>query len=355
MTSTFTPNLNLQLQGVGDNANTWGTILNSAVFTNIDMALGSSIAPSVAGNTDFVLNATQALNLYHNPTGTLTGNINYIFPANCARILLFNNGTSGNFSLTVKSSGGTGIVLPQGAIVWVYINSTGNIATLPFGTTCYQNIASATTTDIGSTQSQMVQITGTTTITSLGSSASQTNPLYQVIFGGALTLTNNATSLILPGSANILTAANDSALFLYLGSGNWQCVNYSPASGLPVISPTIGTSGTWTPVCTAGTITFNFASYVKVGKSVTINFDITMPSSVTATQANITGLPFAIADGYVAGSIGFTDASIISMQGGANAATTLGVAFRISLGGGFATFANLSSHRIIATMTYIST
>ena len=40
-------------------------------------------------------------------------------------------------------------------------------------------------------------------------------------------LTHNATSLILPGSANITTTAGDTAEFLSLGGGNWICLNYS--------------------------------------------------------------------------------------------------------------------------------
>lgn len=92
------------------------------------------------------------------------------------------------------------------------------------------NIASATTTDIGSTGSTNVQITGATTITSLGASANLARPLYFLKFAGALTLTYNATSLIIPGAANVTTAAGDTAFALYLGSGNWQIVEYTVAA-----------------------------------------------------------------------------------------------------------------------------
>jgi len=55
-----------------------------------------------------------------------------------------------------------------------------------------------------------------------------------VEFTGALTLTHNATSLKLPGSANILTAAGDVGFFVSLGSGNWKCLHYSKADGSAV-------------------------------------------------------------------------------------------------------------------------
>lgn len=98
----------------------------------------------------------------------------------------------------------------------------------------FTNLASASTTDLGTIASHFVNITGTTTITALGSSAATSAPIYLVQFAGAMTLTYNATSLILPGAANITTVANDFAVFQYLGSGNWSCLSYFRASGQPV-------------------------------------------------------------------------------------------------------------------------
>ena len=94
------------------------------------------------------------------------------------------------------------------------------------------DIASAATTDLGSISPSLnAQITGTTTITSLGASATTDRPIYRVRFSGVLTLTHNAASLILPGGANITTASGDTAVFEYLGGGNWKCLAYAPVSG----------------------------------------------------------------------------------------------------------------------------
>jgi hypothetical protein len=91
------------------------------------------------------------------------------------------------------------------------------------------NIASAATTDIGTVASHYAKVTGTTTITSFGSSCSNTQPIYFVQFAGILTLTNSA-ALALPGGGNIITVANDSAIASCLGSGNWQVLAYFPAN-----------------------------------------------------------------------------------------------------------------------------
>lgn len=94
-------------------------------------------------------------------------------------------------------------------------------------------IASAATTAIGAAGTALyTTITGMTPITSFGSVGAGT--LRIVEFTGVLALTHNATSLKLPGSANITTATGDVGFFLSLGSGNWKCLHYSKADGSAV-------------------------------------------------------------------------------------------------------------------------
>lgn len=97
------------------------------------------------------------------------------------------------------------------------------------------SIASATTTDLGSDISQAITVSGTTTITSFGSTA-PTGALKFVYFSGALLLTHNGTSLILPGAANITTAAGDCLIARHEGSGNWRVLTFLRAAGRPLNS-----------------------------------------------------------------------------------------------------------------------
>ncbi len=143
----------------------------------------------------------------------------------------------------VYDAGGDWITLP-----WV-INETANTVTLSAagitstGTVTMtgaaineasgSDIASASSIDIGAATGNLVSITGTTTITALGTV--QAGVQRTLIFAGALTLTHNGTSLILPGAANILTDAGDTAIFRSLGSGNWRCVAYQRIDGGPVV------------------------------------------------------------------------------------------------------------------------
>lgn len=93
------------------------------------------------------------------------------------------------------------------------------------------DIASAATTDLGAIEGLFHDITGTTTITSFGTV--RAGILKVIKFEGALTLTHNATSLILPGGANITTANGDIAIVSSEGSGNWRCASYVKAATAP--------------------------------------------------------------------------------------------------------------------------
>jgi len=110
------------------------------------------------------------------------------------------------------------------------------------------DIASAATTNLCGATGNFVHITGTTTITGLGSCQAGTRIVAE--FTGALTLSYNATSLILPGAANIATKAGDTMTAVSEGSGNWRVIHYSSTSNLAVVSitrQTFTSSGTYTP------------------------------------------------------------------------------------------------------------
>ena len=93
------------------------------------------------------------------------------------------------------------------------------------------DIASATTTDLSTATGDFIDITGTTTITGFGTMSAGVKKTLQ--FDGSLTLTYNATSMILPGNVDIITQTGDIAEFISLGSGNWLCTNYQSDFGTP--------------------------------------------------------------------------------------------------------------------------
>ncbi len=76
-------------------------------------------------------------------------------------------------------------------------------------------------------------ITGTTTITAIGTNFIGAQATLQ--FDGILTFTHHATNLILPGGANITTAAGDHAIMVEYDTGKWRCVGYFRGSSLPIL------------------------------------------------------------------------------------------------------------------------
>lgn len=152
------------------------------------------------------------------------------------------------------------------------------------GDTKASDVASAGTTDLGSAVGRIVDVTGTTTITSFGTVAAG---IWRIVrFTGALTVTHNATSLILPGAANITTAAGDTCIAVSLGSGNWVVTQYQRASGVALTLA----SGSWTPTLynfSGGTV--SAAYYIRVGNIVKASVKIvgTRPTGTSYFQISL--------------------------------------------------------------------
>ena len=91
------------------------------------------------------------------------------------------------------------------------------------------DVASAATINLTTSTGDLIDVTGTTTITAitLAEGVEKT-----VRFTGALTLTHGA-SLVLPTGRNITTAAGDTAVFRGYASAVVRCINYQKLTGAP--------------------------------------------------------------------------------------------------------------------------
>jgi len=172
MTTTYTPTLQLSLQGTGDNNNTWGTVAN-LVFAQVDQAVNGYLSLSVAGNSNVTLTwptGTNVSNQANNPTiqftGALTGNITVFVPA-ASRRMFYLNATTGAYTLTVAVVGtpGTTVVVPQGMSLPLWTDGTNvysgmaNIGPSSFA----GNVTVAGSVGIGtSSPSSLLQIVGAT-------------------------------------------------------------------------------------------------------------------------------------------------------------------------------------------------
>ncbi len=153
------------------------------------------------------------------------------------------------------------------------------------------SVASAATTDLCSGLPQFfLTVTGTTAIASFGASC-KIGQEKVLQFAGALTLTYNATSLIIPGAQSITTAAGDIAKMLYLGSGNWLVENYTPATGQALYSPAVDVGDVVMTFLTAPPSTkylFAFGQPVSRTTYTTLLSAITITQSVSRTSGSPT-------------------------------------------------------------------
>jgi len=93
------------------------------------IAVGGSNASIAFSNVTVVASAAQAAQPTITATGVLTANVQLTLPARLQRWHIVNN-TTGNFSLTVKTAAGTGVIVPASGSLFVYGDGT-NIKAMP--------------------------------------------------------------------------------------------------------------------------------------------------------------------------------------------------------------------------------
>ena len=127
MASTYTSRLRLELQGNGENPNTWGQKLNQSVIGLVDSAVAGYTTVAVS-SVDLTLTiadggADQARTKTLEVTGTLTSNVAIIIPQVQKDYIIYNN-TSGAYTVTIKTVAAAGVAIAQGGIGTVICNAT---------------------------------------------------------------------------------------------------------------------------------------------------------------------------------------------------------------------------------------
>ena len=209
--------------------------------------------PVVSGTT---ISSTAINNVLDDLGDEITASLPVSGVAPMTGVLRVTAGTAGAPGLVPVGDTNTGIYSPGADQLGI---ATGGVAAVTFSATqtsawaakavgkafdvdAITDVASASTCDIGAAATSEVNITGTTTITSFGTA--NAGIVRRGTFAGALTLTHNGTSLILPGAANITTAAGDSFVARSLGSGNWRVLSYQRAASVKQIAQVVNTTST---------------------------------------------------------------------------------------------------------------
>lgn len=206
------------------------SVASATILTTDTNALDWSAAVDVASGTSPTPIGEAASNLV-NITGTTTITAFDTVTGPKVRWVKFAGSLTLTYNATtlilpglksiVTQAGDRALFVTEGSgnwVCWDYMPRNGYPLTTGLAT-----IASASTTDLGSVPYQAITVSGTTTITSFGSTA-PTGAIKEVTFSGALQITHNGTSLILPDAANITTVAGDCIRFRHEGSGNWRAL-----------------------------------------------------------------------------------------------------------------------------------
>lgn len=126
MASTYTTRLRLVKQAYGENIDTWGVIWNSSGGSDlIDFAIAGVVTIPLAA-TNYVLTSAngstdESRAAVLNCAGILSANVQIIAP-NVQKTYIVYNGTTGAFTLGIRTAGGSAVEIAQGTSVAVWCN-----------------------------------------------------------------------------------------------------------------------------------------------------------------------------------------------------------------------------------------
>jgi len=209
MANTTSASLKLTVQATGENSGTWGQ------FTNTNLLI---LEQAIGGYTGVALNATTGATLTFSNgalsngkdqvirlTGTITSNVNVVIPDGVEKTYVVENATSGAFTVTFKTSSGTGATWSTTDKGYKIIYSDGT------------NVVDVTA-DLGNITAGNITV-GT-------------------IASGAITATGN----IIPGADDTYDLGTSTAVWQNLYTGDLHLSNQSKNEGNIVD----GTKGNWT-------------------------------------------------------------------------------------------------------------
>ena len=225
MASTYTTNIRLTKQGDGDNANTWGEILNN-VLSLVDQAVGSYTTITVGATSSVALtenqgSADQSRSAVLEIAGTVGGAHTSIFvylPAGAAKTYAIKNAVSANTTasdaVVLRVAGQThGVTVPSGGVGYFFTNGT-SVNTL--------NAAGFSAITTTQADAKYVAITGTQTITGAKTFTSTVTITGAAAFTSAVNVSGpvNVNTVTLTDAASIVPSFDAGNTFVVTLGGN---------------------------------------------------------------------------------------------------------------------------------------
>jgi len=242
MSSTYSPNLRIQLMGTGDQAGTWGTttnvnlggIIENAIsgYTNVNVISTDQAFTYAYGLSDLSANQSGAAVVH---IASATSNSNVYAPPNPKTYIVFNDTA---YSIIIYNStaignttpSGFGVTIPAGQTILVYSNGSSFYAVNSLTAT---TATTATTANALNTANNYT-VTGFTT-----TGNTQINGNLSVT-GAALFLQSSTT-----GTSPSITFGTNTSFSNYnvLQVGNTLTYQYQPAASSPTTIASLSSTG----------------------------------------------------------------------------------------------------------------
>ena len=207
MANTTSASLKLTVQATGENSGTWGQFTNTNLLI-LEQAIGGYDAVGITSGASLTFSngaLSNGKNQVLKLTGTIAGNVNVTIPDGIEKTYLVENATVGAFTVTFKTSSGTGATWSTTDKGYKILYSDGT------------NIVDVTA-DLGNITAGNITV-GT-------------------IASGAITATGN----IIPGADDTYDLGTSTAVWQNLYTGDLHLSNQSKNEGNIVD----GTKGNWT-------------------------------------------------------------------------------------------------------------
>lgn len=237
MPSTYS-NLKIELMATGEKTTTWGDITNVNLGTALEEAIvGSADVTFASGNVTLTLTNTNASQTARNVrlrcTGTTGGARNLVVPSIEKPYIVRNDCAD---AITVKTAAGTGVAVPAGKTMWLYVDGTNVVDAVT-------HLSSLTlTTPLPAAQGG----TGTTTSTGSGSVVLATSPTLVTPVLGAASATSITNGLGAVGTPSYTFTGDTNTGFwspsadaLAVSTGGTERLRVTPAGdiGVGIVAP----------------------------------------------------------------------------------------------------------------------
>ena len=315
MASTYS-DLKFELIGTGDQSGTWGTTTNDNIGTAIEQAItgfGNPIFTTDANLTisltnTVALQTARALVLNATSSGSLTATRELVVPTIEKQYIVQNN-TTGSQSITVKTAAGTGITVPNGKKMHLYVD----------GVNVVDAVSHFSSLTLAAALPVLSGGTGVTTSTGSGNNVLSTSPtLVTPILGTPTSATlTNATGLPLTtGVTGLLPIANGGSgtatPAIVAGtnvtvSGSWPNQTINAAGSGDVVGPGSATDNAVARFdLTTGKLIQNSVGLLSDAGVLTGLTGITSSGSITLSSLTSGRVTFAGASGLLTDSANLT-------------------------------------------------